>query len=30
MTNNYGESKVHQARRCDKCGLHEFKVDTRG
>jgi hypothetical protein len=30
MSSNYGDLKVHQARRCTKCGLSEFKVDNKG
>lgn len=30
MSSNYGDLKVHQTRRCSKCGLHEFRVDTNG
>jgi hypothetical protein len=30
LSNAQGNMKVHQGRRCDKCGLYEFKVDTKG
>lgn len=30
MSNNLGQVIVHQGRRCQKCGLHEFKVDIKG
>ena len=30
MSSNYGDLKVHQARRCQKCGLSEFRIDNNG
>ena len=30
LSDDLGRVTVHQGRRCQKCGLHEFQVDIKG